>query len=441
MNGSKVRILIAEWIPSLNKGELAILNGMLKTFDVLGDYEANVFSFQPFIDAARYPSGVGTVDIRSDLHLGDVLHDNSLLNSLKTALFGFIQHFLFIMLYILIGNNVLKVMKKRIWSLYFYSDLYVICHNGVGCAGGFLLTYSPVYITLVARVLKKPIVVYGNGTSGYKRKIWESLAGYVLKSAALVTVRDKYSYRYLKMLSGGSPRVILTGDPAILAPAADSSTADQILTNEKIPKDRLLVSVTVTRSLLLKFYPSVSEKNLRYDMAVRELAKSFDMIIDSLDGEILFLPHCIESHEGRDDRVVGEDIASVMTNHQNVHVFRKEYSTAELKALMGKSDLMIGARIHSVIGALSMGTPSCTLSYQSDVRSVGLVGSMLKQGKWIYYVEHHKNQELVNLVQRMASERENISSCLVPIVMSAKKGALLNGALLKKVLESQLPIL
>ncbi|MCK4828435.1 polysaccharide pyruvyl transferase family protein, partial [bacterium] len=166
-------------------------------------------------------------------------------------------------------------------------------------------------------------------------------------------------------------------------------------------------------------------------------AKSFDMIIDSLGGELLFLPHSIESHENRDDRVVGEDIASVMTNHRNVHVIRKEYSTAELKALMGKSDLMIGARIHSVIGALSMGTPSCALSRKSDVRSVGLVGSMLKQGKWIYHIEYHTNQKLVNLVQRMAAERENISSCLIPIVRAVKKDALLNGALLKKVLESQ----
>jgi len=55
LNENSVRILIAEGVPSLNKGELAILVGMLKTFEALGKVEVSIFSHYPSADKERYP--------------------------------------------------------------------------------------------------------------------------------------------------------------------------------------------------------------------------------------------------------------------------------------------------------------------------------------------------------------------------------------------------
>ena len=58
------RLLIADWIPSLNKGELAILAGMLKTFEAFTEeVEVSIFSFSLLLDKERYPENVKKIDI------------------------------------------------------------------------------------------------------------------------------------------------------------------------------------------------------------------------------------------------------------------------------------------------------------------------------------------------------------------------------------------
>jgi len=68
VNGA-TKILIATFFPTLSKGALEILAGILKTFNVLGQTEVAIFSFYPTLDAKRYPSGIRLVDIGKDLHV------------------------------------------------------------------------------------------------------------------------------------------------------------------------------------------------------------------------------------------------------------------------------------------------------------------------------------------------------------------------------------
>ena len=80
MKNGHSEILIAEWIPSLNKGELVILIGMIRTFDLLDDYELAAFSFAPHLDSERYPKKVRIVDVGRDLHLGQNILDKNMIS-------------------------------------------------------------------------------------------------------------------------------------------------------------------------------------------------------------------------------------------------------------------------------------------------------------------------------------------------------------------------
>jgi len=439
LNDSSVRILIAEWVPSLNKGELAILMGMLKTFEVLGKVEVSIFSFYPSLDKERYPKNVKIIDVGGDLYLGNSLPEGSRLVKFRAILFAIFQHSFFILLCKILGKRASSVMNKSIWREYCQSDVIIICHDQVSCVHGFVLTFSPIYITLLAKALHKPIVIYANGSSNFKRRMWKILAMYVLNNVSLITVRDEESFSYLKELTRGKARIYLTADPAILLPQADPGRVKSIMLEENIHKnDALLVGAAMTRKVFLNAFQGHTNPATSYKKAIAEIARSFDRLIENSQATIVFIPHCIEPYQHRDDRVLAKEIHNIMRNKNRVRVLIKEYSPEELKGLVGQFDLFIGARVHSVIGALSMGVPSYTLTSSSDRRAYGLIGKMLKQEEWIYNVKNLNADKLLAHITDLLSASGKIRKDLPPIISSAKEKALLNGRLLKTLLDSKL---
>lgn len=432
-------ILIAEWVPSLNKGELAILIGMLKTFEVLGKVEVSIFSFYPSLDKERYSKNVKIIDVGGDLYLGNSLPEGSRLVKVRAFLFATLQHLFFVLLSKILSKNASKVMNKAVWREYCRSDVIIICHDQVSCVSGSILTFSPIYITLLAKALRKPIVIYANGTSNFERRIWKILATCVLNNVDLITVRDEESFLYLKDFVWNKARIHLTGDPAVLLPTIDPERVKSIMLEENIHKnDELLVGAAMTRAVLLNAFQWYANPVTRYKKAITEIARLFDLLIENFQATIVFMPHCIEPYQYRDDRMVAEEIYNAMTHKHKARVLITEYSPEELKGLMGELDLFISARVHSVIGALSMGVPSYTLTSSSDRRAYGLIGKMLKQEEWISNVENLNADRLFARITDLLSASDKIRKDLPSIINSAKEKALLNGRLLRALLISRL---
>jgi polysaccharide pyruvyl transferase WcaK-like protein len=434
LNENSVRILIAEGVPSLNKGELAILIGMLKTFETLGKAEVSIFSYYPSIDKERYPKNIKIVDVGSDLFLGNSLTESSESVRFGAYLFAALQHFFFALLFKIQGRNALKVMNRALWREYCESDIIIICHDGVDFIGGWILNFSPIYITLLAKVLHKSIVIYANGGTGFKRKIWKILAKYVLNYVTLITVRDEESFSYLKSLPLSNARIFLTGDPAILLPAADDERVKGIMLEENLPlDDGLVIGVILSHETLLH---GSYRNNGGYKELVTEIAELLDRLIMRYQATIVFIPHCIDPLQNKDDRLVSKRIYNAMKNKNKAQVMVKEYSPEELKGLMGQLDLLISSRVHASIGSLSMNVPTCTIAYSSDRRAHGLVGKMLKQEKWIYNIENLNVDAFFKLITELMLESGKIRKDLPSIVNSAKQKALLNGRLLRALLNS-----
>lgn len=436
MNDNTVRILIAEGVPSLNKGELAIFKGMLKTFETLGKVEVSIFSYYPSIDKERYPGNIGIVDVGSDLFLGNSLTEGSWLVRVRAKLFAALQHFVFAFLYKILGKNALKVMSRAIWREYCESDLIIVCHDEVSFVGGFILNFSPIYITLLAKTLRKSIVIYANGGTEFKRKAWKILAKHVLSYVTLITVRDEESFLNLKRLIPNNPRVYLTGDPAILLSFIDCARVKKMMLKENIPSNGgLLIGAIINRNTLLNCSYKDDE---RYEELVTEIAGLFDRLIERYQATIAFIPHSVEPFENNDDRIVSKEIFNAIRNKHKVRVITNEYSPEELKGLLGQLDLLISSRIHASISALSMNVPTYTLTHSSDRRAYGLIGKMLKQEKWIYNLENLNVDVFFELITELLSESDKIREDLPYIVNSAKQKALLNGGLLKALLDSEL---
>ncbi|MHA1402037.1 MAG: polysaccharide pyruvyl transferase family protein, partial [Candidatus Heimdallarchaeaceae archaeon] len=259
------------------------------------------------------------------------------------------------------------------------------------------------------------------------------LARFVLRNVTFASIREPDSYDILREIAGHDAPLFLTGDPAVLAPSCDSNSEELASLKNLISDKNYVVGVTITRSILLKAFRGVGNTNRNYSMALDEIAKTFDLFIDEIDAHLVFIPHCIEEHDNRDDRVVARDILERMERKDRVMLVEVEYSTPQLKAFMAMMHAFIGARIHSVINALMMGVPSCTIATRGDVRATGLIEKNFQQGQWIYYVDELQSstllEHLVSMIHNRNSIREHIEKRKKMIVSRA----LLNGVLLKQV--------
>jgi colanic acid/amylovoran biosynthesis protein len=439
---NRVKIFIAENVPSLNKGEMTILEGMLESFKTLGKVEVTMLSDSPQIDQLRYGTKVKIIDVKKALHLSGELVGHRQIFKIFTSLLFLFQHMLFSILYKISGSRALKLIKSEIWSEYVESDVIIIGHNGTfGPGWGMLRTpvyFYYFYLPFFAKMLDKPIVLYGGSIGRFNRLRWvlERGAKFALSKIDLITLREDVSYQNLREIGVKNGRVFVIPDLAFLLRPVSSDQAKEIMMHEGIKESyRPLIGMTVTREIASKAFPDLSNPMSSYHKHIEMLARVIDNLTSRLDATVIFIPHCIGFAKELDDRIVATDILQLCKNENRVKVITNEYAAEELKGLIGQFDLFIGERIHSVVNALSMCVPSIAMSYSTDQR-LGII-KMVGQENAICYVEGLDANALISKIDEIWSEREKIKSDLKSKIEIIKERAMLNGKLLKELLESR----
>lgn len=232
----KTRILIAEEVPSLNKGEAAILYGMLETFKSLGEVDVSLFSFHPKIDEKNYPD-IRIIDVLKDLGLSNDSPQRSLFIKFYESTISLIQYVFFAFFY-RIGLDVPYFIKKDIWRGYCGADVIIIGHDGTFASPfGQVLIFSHLCNILLARVLKKPVVIYSGdaiyrGNMGiFKNWLWKTLFKLLLNNVKMVTLREELSYNHLRKL-GVKSEIYLTADVAFLLKPSHEERVKEIMLEE-----------------------------------------------------------------------------------------------------------------------------------------------------------------------------------------------------------------
>lgn len=165
-----LKIFIAENVPSLNKGEMTILDGMLESFRTLGEVEVSMLSARSEIDTPRYTSKVKVININESWPLNGGL-DSSRRGKILVSISVMLQHMAFMLSYKIFGSVVLRFFKSEIWKEYLTADVIIEGHNGTFGIGGSLgIPYLyPLYLPLFAKAVGKPVVIYG-GSIGRPRR-------------------------------------------------------------------------------------------------------------------------------------------------------------------------------------------------------------------------------------------------------------------------------
>ncbi len=434
------KILIAENIPSLNKGEMTILDGMLESFRTLGEAQVSVLSDRPEIDAPRYVSKAKVIDIRQawPLNGGSV---SGRTGKILASILVMLQHLSFVLLYKLVGAAALRLFKSEIWEEYAKADVILMGHNGAfGTGGGIAVPvyFYPLYLPFFANAMGKPVVFYGGSTHEYRR--FRCLLSRVFKSALgrmdLIALRERVSYQMMRSLGLQSDKMFVTADPAFLLQPVSHPRAIEIMEHESIAKEaRPLIGITVTRRRASMAFPQLKNPEHSCMKHAEVFAEVIDNLIARLAATVVFIPHCIGFGEELDDRIVAADIRRRCQNKDRVKVVTTEYAAAEVKGLIGQFGLLIGERVHSVINAMSMGVPSVVICHSSDQR-LDII-RMLGQDEAIYFVEDLAAGALLSKICDIWAKKEGISAELECQTEIMRERAMLNGKLLKDLLESR----
>ncbi len=139
------------------------------------------------------------------------------------------------------------------------------------------------------------------------------------------------------------------------------------------------------------------------------LAELVTYLVETKGANVLFLPHCIGPSRRADDRRVARDVISrAHLSEDRVRILNSEYDARELKGLVGRADLLVAERIHSLIGAIGVHTPFLCLGSQSDDRCTGIIGELCGCGDLVYSMDYPAVDMLRDTIDRIWSARADI---------------------------------
>ncbi len=429
-----IKIFVAENIPSLNKGEMAILDGMIESFRTLGNVELSMLSARPEIDKSRYGSRIKIIGV------GDHWLRNGGMNSSKcgkilASIRVLSQHILFIIFYKIFKDGALNLFRSAVWNEYLTANIIIKGHDGTfgvgGSMGGPLL--YPLYLPFFAKILNKPSVLYAGSVPRSKRFrfIFENLYRLALNNMDLITLRETTSYKNLLAIGAKEKNVFVTADLAFLLKPVQLKRIKEIMAEEGIDdSSTLLIGMTITREIASKSTPEL-DADRSYHNHISMMGEFIDKIVNTHNAKFVFIPHCIGFGRNLDDRIAAEDIYNICNSKSNIKLITTEYDAQELKGLIGELDFFIGERVHSVINALSMKVPSICISFSDDKRLDML--KLIGQEDAICHVENLNLDQLVIKFNLMWSMKATIQKDLTERIKEIQNQSRRNGGLLKAI--------
>lgn len=220
-----------------------------------------------------------------------------------------------------------------------------------------------------------------------------------LSGLSLITAREFATVDYLQTL-GIRNNVISCADPAyVVAPEVNAIGMRQT--------DKFIIGINL--SPLSIHYSNHSEKE-----AILAHAKTIEGLIKTFDACVVLIPHVVSGfNEGDDDlrylRRVKQAIGS--DHHNALSIIESDLGFIKTKRELIKCDLVIAARMHCAINALSAHVPTIFVAYSS--KAVGMCQYVYGNGDWVLQLnELSKEGILARKVRSMKNQGSSIRDYL-----------------------------
>lgn len=281
---------------------------------------------------------------------------------------------------------------------------------------------------LLGIILKRQVVIYAQSIGPLRNKTGRVLARLVLNKVDLIIVRDEYSVECLQEIQIDEPHIHLTADPAFILEPVSSARVEEIQDIEGISgrTNGPLIGVTASRGAYRRSMSGERSLEEVFQAFIRVMGETLDHLVEQLDAEVVLIPHAIGPCP--DDRAVAEQIYRSAEKKERLRLVAGEYTSEELKGVIGECDLFIGSRMHASIAALSSCIPTVVVAYSHKMPSL-----MKRLGleEYVCNVETITVEEMISKVTHAWINRATIRSQLAQKIDEMRKTSSVSAQLVR----------
>lgn len=400
-----MKIYIPEPIPSGNKGEEAILQGIYQGFINQSVHpEITVFSYDVETDRKNYAEQFKVIG-------GETFRPRPNMPKLKRSLALLLiwtKHFLFVLMYRCLAEKAYFFFRKPTWRAYGEADLILVGHDG-------FISDINLALAIFTKALGKPSAIFGGGFKGFRLKITERFASKVLNLTNVVILREKHCYDYLKSLKVPDKKLFFQPDPAFVMEPAEDKEIDALIKKEGLTsyKSPLIGMIVLVDTLDYKyFYGTSLTSEQRFKKHMEFCAQMTDRIIETTGGTVVFMPHAMKTEFGSDDRYCAREVKKLSSHSQSIVLIEDNYSARELKGLITRLDFLVSQRLHAVIAAASAATPFIMVSVKEDYRAHDILEHTIGEPDLAYNLNTPTIDGFLSRFKNILQEREIIKNRL-----------------------------
>jgi colanic acid/amylovoran biosynthesis protein len=220
----------------------------------------------------------------------------------------------------------------------------------------------------------------------------------------MITVREKNTEAYLS--KNGVLNHKLYSDPAF---AIDSPTKEKF-------NDKPLIGINLS-PLSIKYCYNIDEK----EQVIKEQIGRIESIIEKYDANILLIPHVVSDFkEGDDDlRYLEKIYEGITKGKEHVSIVKYDPGFLGIKKELIKCDVILAARMHCGINAVSCAVPTIFIGY-SDKAS-GMCEHVYEDLKYYMTLEGFSKDD--SLIKEALDNKEQINLFLKGRIPVLKKSA------------------
>ena len=324
-----------------------------------------------------------------------------------------------------IGLDSSPLSNNKILSEYMSADL-VIDISGIIFAdsrGGGLISRATKGIPfIIGKLLNKPVIKYTADIGPFKKRWTRFFAKFYLNKTDLILARGEITKKCLIELGITSP-IHVCPDTAFLLDAVPNQKINEVIYQEKLKKKHV-IGISVS-------YVADQKEHNKNQYSIT-MAQTADYLIKNLNAFVVLIPNDIFPNT-QDDVYVAQKIYERIDEKEEAMLIIEEYPANELKGIIGECDILIGARYHSIVAAISMCIPTIAIAWHHKYHQVmDLVG----QDKYVCNIETLKFSELRSMVDSLWKNRKKVRAEIASQIPSIKESIFSGGKMIREVLDT-----
>ena len=214
-----------------------------------------------------------------------------------------------------------------------------------------------------------------------------------LNRYSLICVRERDSLELLKKYSVKS-EIVLSPDPAFALKPEETAWEN---------RNKDIIGINISPFV---FYCSEN------DMGLKNYIAMINWILTETDFDIALIPHVVFPNTDNNDVLLATKLKNLFIDEPRVFVVSDGHNCCQLKSLISKCRIFVGARTHATIAAYSTGVPTLVVGYSE--KSLGIAKDLFGTAEgYVCSVQNmEKENQLLNDFKNLLNNERNVRSFL-----------------------------